>query len=210
MQTITNASLGFKLNLSVPSTVEEFDNLAKKEGACLTSATMNVVYRSWNNQFRAKFAEFIESATSIKRITEVVLGKDGQPKKDADGEVVEKYNETEAVYIDRVMAQLVHDGKAATVEAALSSYAADAQRIADGIAFDPSETEKAPAGPKKPSKKYLAVAEEIEKRGRLAEMAEKLATYLGHAVDADLNSVALAIGEKVRVDAEKAANEFLA
>lgn len=211
MQSINNNCLGFKLAVNVPSSVEEFDQMAKKTGAALLSATMNVVYRSWNNQFRAAFASFIETQTGIKRLTEVVKNKDGSDKIDAEGNVVEKYTETEADYVDRAFAHLVHtEKKAATVEALQAAYAEDAQRIADGIAFDPSESEKAPAGPKKPAKKNLAIAEDLVKRGRLEEVAAKLAAYLGHPIEATVEAVALAIGEKAKVDAERAAAEFLA
>ena len=53
MKTALFKSLGLNVNLSVPSTVEEFDSLAKNSGTCLIEAIRNVVYRGQLADFRS-------------------------------------------------------------------------------------------------------------------------------------------------------------
>ena len=199
MQTVKINSLGLIINFGVPSTVEEYDNLAKKQGACLESGIMNVLYRSTLAKFRPLLADRIENQTSIARKTETVLGKDGQPKKDEDGTVVEKYIESEAEYLDRVCAVLVENKTFASTEAALASFGTLAQEVADTLVFDPSEKERQPAGPKKIAKAYLEVAQKAADSGKIEALASKLATKLGNwKVDATVESVARAISEDQR------------
>lgn len=204
MKNITNNCLGFKVNVSVPESVDEFDKLAGKSGAALESATMNVVYRSWNNFFREKFSEHLAQATKIARKTEVVLDKENNPKKDDEGAEILRYTETAAEHVDHVFATLVKEGKAADVASAQAAYAADAQLIADSITFDPAEREPASKGPKKVGKKWIEAATEAEARGILATAAEKLTAKLGYPVPADIPSVAAALAEKSRRDQAEA------
>lgn len=193
------ATLGFNLNFNVPSTVEEYDTLAKKVGACLDSAVMNVIYRSVFAKFRSTFADAIENNTGITRLTEPT-GK--KVKDEAGNETAEdavRYTETEKKYFDRVCATLVQDKAFESVEAAAASFATLAQTTIDSIVFDPSESEAAPAGPKKLAKAYIAVAEKALAAGKLEALAETLATKLGNwKVEATVDSVARAVSEDQR------------
>lgn len=211
MQNIVNSTLGFKVNVAVPSTVEEYDQLAGKAGAALESANMNVVYRSWNNQFREAMSDHLAAVTSIKRETEIVLNKDGSQKIDEETkQPVERYTETAADHVDRVFATLVKDGKAASVEAATHAYSTDAQKIADSISFDPAERQPKATGPKKVAQKWIALATEIATRGEavVSALATKLSEKLGLPVEPTVESLARAIAEdqrRIAAEAEKAA-----
>jgi len=194
------STLGFELNYNVPSSVEEYDTLAKAVGACLESGINNVVYRSVLAKFRSKFSEALENNTGIKRKTELVLDKDGNPKKDEDGNEVERYVETEKDHFQRVCAELVKAGSFASIEAAAASFHADAQSLIDTIVFDPSEPEKSSSGPKKVAKAYIAYATDMEKAGNLPILANKLREKLGSTwkIEDTVDSVARAIAEDQR------------
>lgn len=199
MVTKSYNSLGYDLNLSVPGSVEEYDQLAKRVGACLDDAIKNVVYRGVFATFRTKFAELIENNTGIARKTEPVLDKSGKPKTEEDGTPMLRFVETEKVYFDRVCAVLVSESKFASTEAAAASFASDAQTIMSAIVFDPSETEREPSQPKKVAKAYITIATKMEEKGILAAKAQELATKLGNwKVDATVDSVAKAIAEDQR------------
>lgn len=211
MVTQTISTLGFDLNTQVPGSVVEYDTLAKQQGACLTSAVLNVLYRSTLATFRSNFVEAVENNTGIERKMVPVLNKDGTPKvekevtKNADGTEttietpVTKYAETEKDYFSRVCAQLVTDSKFASLEAAAGSFQALAQTTIDTITFDPSETEKTQSGPKKIAKAYTALAQKASDNGKLETLAATLATKLVNwTVLPTVDSVARAISEDQR------------
>lgn len=173
MKTETYSSLGLELNLSVPTTVEEFDQNAKKQGACLAEATNNVVYRGMLASFRYHFLhgvsekdltddkehkvlkagtkpiKGVEEVSGIDRKTIPVM-KDGKQVV-RDGQPVEAFDpeDSEAKYFKRVCA-------AKGVEASAFKSIADA--VSTALVFDASATERAPAGPKKLAQKYKDVA----------------------------------------------------
>lgn len=192
-------TLGFELNVNVPDTIAEYDNLAKKQGAALESAVLNVLYRSVFAKFRQQFAEAVENNTGIERLTEPT----GKKVKNEDGsessEDQVRYTETEKVYFDRACAELVRNGQFASTEAAAASFASLAQETIGSIAFDPSESEKAPSGPKKVAKAYVTLAEKAAASGKLAALASQLGSKLGNwKVEATVDSVAKAIAEDQR------------
>jgi hypothetical protein len=211
MKQIEVSSLKLTIRANVPSSVEEYDQLAKAQGACLEAAVMNVIYRSTLAKFRPLFADRIENQTGIARGFEVVTNKDGSVKKDSDGDEVIKYTESEAEYLDRVCAALVTNGTFPSPEAALASFAPVAQEVMDTLVFDPSEKERAPAGPKKVSKVYLEIAAKWESEGVLAEKATKIAAKLGNwKVEPTVDSVARAVSEDQRriKEATKLADQY--
>ena len=197
MSPITAKTLGFTININVPSSVEEFDQLAKKVGACLNEAVKNVIYRGVLNTFRAKFVEAVEAETSIARKTKPT----GKFEKDDAGKDTEVpilvYAETEGDYFDRVLAN-------PDAPRTLESFTDLANRIAADLVFDPSESEKKPAGPKKLSKAVLDAAKTIIDAGKADAVAAMLATKLGITVDSTQESLARAIAEdQRRKNAEK-------
>ena len=154
MQVVKYKSLELVVNLNVPSTVSEFDTNAKKEGAALTEAINNVVYRSSLAEFRSTLIHGRE-ADEEKGISAVVGLEDRYEfprktketsKKDKDGNAVLAFDETEGDYVDRLLAS-----KGLKVE--------DLQPLADeitaSIVFDASATERKTPISKKLAAKYL-------------------------------------------------------
>lgn len=177
------SSLGLDINLSVPSSVEEFNTLAKSTVAdanpCLDEATNNVIYRGVLAEFRDTFLhgraedkekgvaaiQGVEQSTNIERKSEVVM-KDGKAVQ-KDGADVEKYTETEGDYFKRVCAEK-------GVEP--SSFTALAQQVADALVFDPSASERKPSLPKKLPKDILEKA--TAKVGQGEEAFHKVAKLI--------------------------------
>ena len=93
----------------------------------------------------------------------------------------------------------MRNGQFASTEAAAASFASLAQETIGSIAFDPSESEKAPSGPKKVAKAYVTLAEKAAASGKLAALASQLGSKLGNwKVEATVDSVAKAIAEDQR------------
>ena len=182
-------TLGFEININVPETVEEYDNLAKKAGACLESAVLNTIYRAVLNVFRSDFCEALEKKVGIARKTK----PSGRKVKDEAGKDTEEdiliYDETESEYFDRVLAE---------TKTEKSAYSDIANEVAATMVFDPSASEKKPAGPKKTAKKYLDAATQIQAAGKLETVAAMLATKLNMVVEATIESVGAAIAEDQR------------
>jgi len=200
---MTVSSLGFDLLYTVPATVADYDLLAKKEGAALESANLNVIYRSVFAKFRNAFLEAVVNNTGIERPTEVVKNKDGSDKTEGEGEektVVTRFINTEKVDFDLICAQLVTAKQFESVEAAAASFLDLAQSTIDGIAFDPSETERAPSGPKKVAKAYTTIAQKALDTGKLETLVAQLSAKLGALwkVEVTVDSVARAISEDQR------------
>jgi hypothetical protein len=186
-------SLGFNVTVSVPSSVEENDSLAGKVGATLDDAVDNVVYRSGDGlpAFREALANGIEVATGIKRVSEPVMTKatadtPAQQKKDEQGELVFKYTESEADYIDRVLAQTGRSRE---------SFIDQATAAQTSVKYDPKASERSAAGPKTPPKSVFETVDAIIAAGQHTAVAVSLTGLLGRQVEADRESLAKAIHE---------------
>jgi len=196
-------TLGYQISVSVPDSVQEFDRLAKAEGTCLEQANRNVIYRSVLAEFRSLFCDALESATKIARKTKDT-GKTRKTKVEAaDGSVTESeeaivvWAETEGEFEDRVIQTIARD-ESLSPEAVKTRFQEMADKLAATLPFDPSESEKSPAGPKKVSASILAVAQKIIDAGRGEAVAASLATKLGIPVDSSLESLARAVAEDQR------------
>ena len=176
--------MGMDVAFSVPSDVAEFDQNAKKVGACLESAIDNVVYRGSLAVFRAKFCETVEKETGIARKTKLVTLK--SKNEDGSAKTSEVWDGTEVEYFSGVLAQTSREA---------ASFAATAQSVADTIEFDASERERAAAGPKRIGKAFLDAATKAQSEGKLEVLAEKLAKKLKHEVAPTIEAVALGIKE---------------
>lgn len=151
MKTVQNETLGFKLNIQVPDSVEEFDRLAGKQGAALDEANKNVIYRGWNADFRKKLIEQLEKtygAGTETNIPRAVIGKG--PKREKDG-VEPDIFETEKKYVDRLIAGGI----------SLATMQPTAESIGAAIAFDPSAAERST----KIGKEYLELADGVIAKG---------------------------------------------
>jgi len=197
MTTTKVRTLSFNLDVNVPDSVEEFDQLAGRQGACLEQAVLNIIYRSVLAQFRASFCEALEESTGIARETKDT-GRTRKVKTEhADGSVTEEteavlvYSETEVEYVDRVFATIAQrDGS--SIDAVVAANATLAQNIASKIDFDPSERAASggTAAPKKVGKTFMALAEKLIAMGKGPKNADKLTQLLGIPVDGT-NAVSL-------------------
>lgn len=200
----TYSSLGLDVKFSVPSTVEEYDQNAKKAGACLQDAIDNTAYRGSLSKFRYGFLHGVntkdgltvvladgtkpvipgvDEQTGIARETEVktLKGKN----EDGSAKTSEIWKGTEVEFFQHVLA---------VTKRTKESFAEHGQAIADVIAFDASETEKtATSGPKRIGKAYIDAATKKQAEGKLAEIADKLGKKLKRVVPVTIEDVAIAI-----------------
>lgn len=148
MQTTKYNSLGLDVNLSVPSSVEEFDLNAKKVGACLTEAINNCVYRGSLATFRTVFLhgqeanveEGLTEISGLDTITGIERKTKESGKKDDKGNPILTFDETEGDFFKRILAEK-------GVEASTFQHHADL--VASSIVFDASAKERKAPAPKK-------------------------------------------------------------
>tara|TARA_R110000868_G_scaffold160977_5_gene390829 strand:- start:1153 stop:1755 length:603 start_codon:yes stop_codon:yes gene_type:complete len=184
-------TLGLSFTFSVPETAAEFDNLAKKEGACVASANSNEMYRGIHPQIRSLFLDALSSETKIERKTKET-GKTRTIKEEGKPDITEAvvvWAETESDYFARVLAETKTDKTA---------YQGLLDSVAAGLKFDPSAAESAPSGPKKVAKKWLDAAQEVINAGAAERVAAALTTKLGLPTDVTLESLGRAIAEDQR------------
>lgn len=204
-------TLGLLINVLVPASVEEYDQLAKKSGAALESANANTIYRSVLAKVRDGFTDKLAELTGIARKTKE-SGKfekfpDGS-KNDAGEDVAGKddpskpilvYIETEADYFDRVIVE---------TKSPRESFASLVQEVADTVKFDPSASEATPKGPKVTAAIYLKTAQDLIDAGRGEIVAAKLSESLGLVVEPTKESLGAAIAEDQRRKKAALANEY--
>lgn len=177
MKNTTIKSLGLTLSISVPSTVAEFDQNAKKEGACLEQAVNNILYRGVLAEFRGDFCEAVEKAFSLERKTKDT-GRTKTVKDEKTGvetkESIFVYAESEAEFIDRVIASkgITRESLQPLADAVLAAKNADGTLK---IVFDASATEKKVAGPKKLAAKFSDAAKQLLESGKAEQFNKKLA-----------------------------------
>jgi len=162
MKTQQFKTLGLNVNLSVPTTVEEFDANAKRAGACLEEATNNVIYRGSLAELRdliihGRDEEKVDgkvTVTAFKGLEEVtgVSRKTKKVKSGKEQKEVEVYDETEGEYLERLVA---------TKKVELSTFQSHFDAAAALVAFDASARERKPAGPKKLAEKFKTIATEF-------------------------------------------------
>jgi hypothetical protein len=231
MTPIQVSSLGYDLSYSVPSTAEEYDQLAKEVGACVKSASLNVIYRSVLAELRPFFLHGVDKTDGIKNADgtdylfdglEVLTGikrktVPGKAKKDGTpGQEV--WDETEDDFATRVWASLVAAGTFPSVEAARAAYATQAQDVLTHIVFDPSVQVRKSTGPKKVPKTFMAVAEiwatqaegetpEVV-QARLEAKAAVLSKLVGRTVAANTEDLGRAVWEDQTNKREQIAAQY--
>jgi cyclophilin family peptidyl-prolyl cis-trans isomerase len=168
--------LGYDLPMEAPETVEEFDTLAKRAGACLAESIANVTYRGVSPQIRSLFTEGVEKQTGKKFKTKTV--PTGEKDTEGNPTYEEVVDESEGRYFSRVLAELVSEGKYPSEEAARGSFESIALEAASKVRFDPSVTISEPKA-KKPSKAALATIDLLISKGSTAEvLASRLTAKL--------------------------------
>jgi len=182
MKSYTNTTLGFSLNISVPSDASEFDQLAGRVGACVEEANANIIYRGWNAAFREAFADALIKSTGIKRrLDEKAMAKASKRK---DGSTPEIF-ESAGSYFEFVKAT---EGKETV------AYQDLAIEVAKSIAFDPKPAQRTG----RVSKELIAAAESIIAKG--ADALEKVIGRLN-----ERNGLNLTLSDDLTIDVEELA-----
>lgn len=183
-------SLGLVVPVSVFSTAEEYNSAANRpsEDAVVEDANDNLVYRGALADFREEFCNAVETATGIERKKSPVLLKDNTQRKDTNGELMFDWDENEAEYFRRVIAQ---------TNRAVESFQEVADSVATNLALkaDPTVRERKPAGPKTPPKSVYTLVDELIAKGVAAQTAAGLSKVLGRTVESDRESLARATHE---------------
>lgn len=193
--------LGLKVNIKgIPTTAEEFDELAKRQNACLDEAVKNTLYRGTYSDIREELCEKIAEVHGIAR--KMKPGKvrtDGTPG-------AEVPDETEADYIARAAARL---DEAEGLNADNGKGVARFQPIADelDVTFDPSAKERK-AGEGRIAKVYLEAADTILASGKAQNAVDKLVSLNpGLVIDFDPDGVpvktSLALAVKANEDRKR-------
>lgn len=161
MKTINITVLDVEFPYEVPVDATEFDQLAKRVGACNDEATKNILYRGTFSDVRSivlhgadevkdaggtvilPALKGLEETTKIARKTKKVAKGDKE---------VETYDETEDDFFGRI---------AATEKKERSAYLPLFLEARKYAPFDPSARERKPAGPKKLPEKYRNLAAEF-------------------------------------------------
>lgn len=182
MEEVKLKSLGMEGTGQEPSTVEEFDTIARKPGTCLTRAREYVRFHITLGEIRDVFLHGadtvaatdttparpkivgVEELTGIARNTKPVLDKEGKPKL-ADGEPVTEFDETQGKYFDRVVATLVKDGKYSTEEEALASFQSLFDEVITYVGFPAAKAESKAKAPAKLAAKYKVAAAKVIAKG---------------------------------------------
>lgn len=149
MKTVEYDSSGYTFKLSVPSTVAEFDQLAKRTDAALQNAIDHEVYHGTLGEIREALADLVEETYKVER-REVGTGK----FEEEDGKKVEILKwEAPMVYLERVAAE-----KSFTSP---KPFQKEVDRLSAGgdkeVKFDPSVHERK-SGPKKLAAKWTNMA----------------------------------------------------
>lgn len=188
MKNETYKSLGLNVVISVPESVEEYDKLAGKDGAALADATVNTVYRSVLNVFRAQIADAVEKQSGVARKRTYKVDANGAQVLDDEQNPIIETEEPEAKYISRVAGDNVEQ------------FQTLADEIATKLIFDPKVKERAAFAPKKLAQKFIDAATQIITAGHGEAVASALSAKLAIAVD---GTSAESLGSAIRLDQTK-------
>lgn len=149
MKPVEYDSSGYTFKIAVPETTSEFDQLAKREGACLTSAIDHEVYHGTLGEIREALADLVEETYKVER-REIGTGK----FEEEDGKKVEILKwEPPMVFLERVAAEKGLAGP--------KPFQKEVDRLSVGgdkeVKFDPSVHERK-SGPKQLAAKWLNMA----------------------------------------------------
>jgi len=182
----TYKSLGLNVVVSVPESVDEYNQLAGTTDAALNDATDSTVYRSVLNVFREAVVAAIAEDTGTARIVKYKLDAEGNPV--LDDETKEKIVDTEesaGAYMRRVAGD------------SPEKFQSIADSVAKTLVFDPKVKERAAAGPKDLAKRYKEAAQGIIDAG--LEVAQAVASELAskHSIVVEVFTTEDADGETI-------------
>jgi hypothetical protein len=209
--------LGVAVNYDLPTSLQE--------ALLLPGCTEDLIFKSFLKQnlyhgslgaIRAKITELLEARELGKResyLKKKLVFKQGDGSwLDASGktltteQVGEIEIETDARFFLRTCAINGVDPK---------SYTELVQEATNLVPFDVTRKERGAAGEKKASKKHLSLATEIADNGALDRVALQLGFELGFEIDVSgdrdeaISTLALAIGENERREADQRKNKYL-
>lgn len=172
MQNVTKEGRnGLKFTCATPTTVDEFDKLAKKVGTCLADAVSNVWYRGVFPKAWDALAKILATKYSIAR--KMKPRADGG--KDAAGKPIMVDAESDQQYVDRVAAE--KDVAVTTFQSIIDA------EINPKLVFDPSATERKPGAEPGPGKANLALATTYLADPKVcAKVVKNIEKALGHKV----------------------------
>ena len=187
-------SMGFKLTFQGPDSVEDYDRIAGKAGACLEDACDNTIYRGTLPEFQEEFAKRVEAFTGVTRnenteATEKARARSKTPDK------VKPIMETVARYVKRATAGMEKER--------MEELQRIAQEVADTIKVDPSPSKRQGAIPKDLLLKADSVLEldEDEREAKITRWIEMVGEYEVARDDSNVptrESLAMLAGEVLK------------
>lgn len=190
-ETRTYDCLFGKITLALPTTVEEYDKLAGREGAALDAAVKQTVYHKTLGDAREAIVEAAEAAFDFARL-EIDTGK----KTKKENKPITVWEEPDD-YVKRLFAEKGWDRNNPPAEWTDLTSKLE-------IEFDPSARVRESKA-KTLAKVYVAAVDQIYKAGKQATAAEKLGLTLTGDEAADKKAIGWAI--KAREDAKRKAAE---
>lgn len=197
MKLVEYKSLIWTVKFNQAESVEEYNALANAKGgkprdnACLEDANSNQAYRGQMPTFRDGVVELLEKTFGMKRTshTEERTAKDGTKS------TVEIVDEKDAAFIKRVAAEkFPNDPEAAEKLAAATQ--ADAEKIALGVEFDPSEAAKVERTKKVTYAKHVVkLVDDMIAAGKQRKLVKNLTAKLSREVADDRDSLLAAVTE---------------
>ena len=200
---VTIQPYGVELKAWEPATVEKFDSMAGRVGACLELGIKQEKFHGQYGDIRQDVtAQLIELGHERKVLsTKKVETKDEETGEVTSKEVPDKV-ETDAKFFNRICATL--DAEEGT-ELGANRFKAELQLAADRNQLDPSRKERV-AAEKKVGKAHLEAAQGIADNGAMDHVASRLSEILGTTVDVSMGgedavkNLAKAIGQKEAAD----------
>lgn len=188
-----------EINVNVPDSVEDFDKLAGRAGACLEKAILQVVYHKTLGDVREDIVEAAVAAFEFPR-----LEKDSGKKRAKDGTPI-LVDEATDDYVKRLFSEKGWD-----IDAPPTEWL---KLLADlPVEFDPSAKERE-SKPKTLAKVYIEVVNRIYAAGTTAKAAATLGIALTGDEVADRKALGWAIkgreDEKRRAEEAKLKAEFV-
>jgi hypothetical protein len=174
--------MGLDFDIEVPTTVEEFDSLAKKPGAALNEAILNVIYRGTLKEVRDRFITALEKAVGMNFPTVQRKNKDGSTTEIYDPEV------SDGDFIETIRAKkswmTPEAWKAGGIPILLEALKGDPKAVLDDgkpdeaarkpVVFDPTASERGVTQPKKLPAAYLDAATRVFTNNNQHKMVDRL------------------------------------
>lgn len=203
--TVSTNSVGYKLNFKAPGTVEDYDRMAGKTGACLEDALDNTIYRGTLGEWQDAFAPKLAALTGISRGVDTAATEKSRARSKNPGnvkDIPEKFKAYNARVTSTWAVMTNEKGEIVEDPAKLKELADLAQSVADTITVDPAPSKRS-AGI---AKDLLAKAESILASGpdiieaKVAKLSDAVPNFVLARDEAgvpELESLARLIGEFV-------------